>query len=386
MTTGVGLLLLLSGSTAQAGWLFVLSAGVLGLAGGSLAVRHRLKSAEVIRSVPSRLRVGDTTRVGLTLINNGRKPLPMLKLADAYPAFEPIGLATDRVPAQGRVEIELTRTAARRGVFDGADVELTSGAPFGMARSRRRIAVATRTVVVPHWVELRSFPILEPSSLPSDQLHERARTGAGEEFLGVRDYRPGDPPRSVHWRSTARAQRLVVREFEEMTYSRVAVVVGGPDAGLPPDSAFEAVVSAAASVALYALTTGHPVDLVRSGRPGMIDRLGGAGRVGILEWLASAHPSEDGLEPLAAAAAKAASRHGTVILCATEGSGSAGGLRASARIVQGMGARAIVVAADGDSWVHPEGRLDDLRRGLTATRTTLRILTKGKDLATCLGA
>ena len=133
-----------------------------------------------------------------------------------------------------------------------------------MTKSRRTIELPTSLTVVPRWVEIRSVPILEPSSFPSDVLHERARTGAGEEFIGVRDYRPGDPPRSVHWRSTARAGHLVVREFEEEVASRVALVLAGADAGTPPESAFETLVTAAASIGVYALQTGHPVDIVRS--------------------------------------------------------------------------------------------------------------------------
>ena len=173
--------------------------------------------------------------------------------------------------------------------FESGPVTLRAGSPFGFMSTSRTLQVESPIVVVPTWAELTSFPILEPSSIPFDVLHERARTGAGEEYLGVREYRPGDPQRAVHWRSTARVGQLVVREFEEEVQSRVTLVLAGSDFGDPPDSAFEWLASAAASIALYALNTGHPVDLLRPSRDG-VAHLGDPDRYDVLDWLAAAQP------------------------------------------------------------------------------------------------
>lgn len=75
-----------------------------------------------------------------------------------------------------------------------------------------------------------------------------AQVGESQEFLQLRDYRPGDPMRRIHWPSSARTGRLVVKETGEEYFARVALVVDtfaatGQEAGI------ETVVGAAASLA-----------------------------------------------------------------------------------------------------------------------------------------
>lgn len=381
---GSALLLFLAASTAQAGWLFVLAAGVLGLVGGSLVVRHNLKALTVERSMPRRARVGDSLRVGLTVSNPSSRPAPMLRLEDNHEAFPPVSVLVDRIEAEGVAVSELVRTAERRGIFSSGEIVLKTGAPFGFLKTERRIEVASPLTVIPRWVQLRSFPILEPSSFPADVLHERARTGAGEEYIGIREYRPGDPRRAVHWRSTARLGRLVVREFEEDVASRVTLVVAGRDHGSPPDSAFEHLVSAAASIMVYALSTGHPVELVRSGREGP-ERIVEPDRFAALDWLAGVEAGEANLDELVRVGLGAGGRRGTVVLLTT--TSAVADLEVAVRTTQTAGARAIAVVAKAASW-DPEAEDigDDVVRRSVGGRAMLKILYREGDLARCLEA
>jgi uncharacterized protein (DUF58 family) len=375
----------MAASTAQAGWLFVLAAGVLGLLGASLVTRHHLGSATIDRSVPRRARVGDEVRVGLT-VRGGERSLPLLRLEDRFDAFEPTVVASNRLRKNEAAHLELVKRAHRRGVFETGEVLLRSGAPFGFTSTSRSVQVASPLTVVPHHVELRSFPILEPSSSPSDVLHERARTGAGQEYLGVREYRPGDPPRSVHWRSTARVGRLVVREFEEEVQTRVTLVLGGTDVGEPPDSPFEVLVSAAASIALYALVTGHPVDVVRPSADGGIDQLADPDRYAVLDSLAAATPRDESLSPLVERALGRVGRRGTVVLLTSTLGAAMADLDDAIRLVQSAGSRAIAVVAQAGTWVEGSGNGDaDALAEVTGGRAAVMTIARGQELNECLG-
>ena len=380
-------LLFIAGSTAQASWLFVIAAGVLGLVVGSLFIRHHLNAATIERTAPRRVRVGDEVRVGLVVTNSGKKVLPMMRLSDRHGAFDDSAILVERIRPGQAAHVELVKTAVRRGAFSTGEAILVSGAPFGFLRSTRAIEVPTDVIVVPRWVELRSFPILEPSSYLSDAVHERARTGAGEEFLGVRDYRPGDPPRFVHWRSTARAGHLVVREFEEEVASRVSLVLAGADSGSPPDSAYETMVSAAASIGVYALATGHPVDLVRSAPGGEIEQIGDPDRFALLDWLARARPVDAALEPLVGAALERMGRRGTVVILAPNTGSVGASLDGAVRLAQAAGCRAIVIGARASSWLPPKERGAAREIDLSPLgehRTSVRMVSQGDDLSRCL--
>ncbi len=379
-------LLFLAGTTAQASWLFVIAAGVFGLVFGSLFMRHHLRNAEVMRSVPRRARVGDEVRVGISVRNSGKRRLPLMRLEDDYAAFQRTAVLVESVDPGSTAHVELVKKAHRRGAFGGGDVRLVSGAPFGFLATRRRVEVASELVVVPRWVEMRTFPILEPSSFPSDVLHERARTGAGEEFIGVRDYRPGDPPRYVHWRSTARAGHLVVREFEEEVASRVCLVLSGADTGVPPSSVFETLVSAAASIGIYALQTGHPIDMVRAASGGGVEQIAGPDRFALLDWLARAEPVDAPLTKLAAESLDRVGRRGTVVLFTPTTGASAASVSDAIKVVQSSGSRAIVISGRSSSWVRKGERpvqevsLEGIGGGRAATRT----ISKGDDLLRCI--
>lgn len=86
----------------------------------------------------------------------------------------------------------------------------------------------------------------------------------GSEFYGIRDYAPGDDPRRIVWSAVARTGELVVREAEHGITDRIAVVID-----TCPDNyrtgrfspAFEAAVTAAASVAISHLHAGFSVSV-----------------------------------------------------------------------------------------------------------------------------
>lgn len=381
---GVVGLLVLAGSTAQAGWLFVLAAGVAGLVGGSILLPQRLGSFELTRDLPARAVAGHDVAVTIGVRNTSRRSLPLARIEDLFLGLEEASYVSERLAGGGSSEARSMRRASRRGVFEGGEMRLRSGTPFGFVVASKRVAVASKMVVVPSWVELSSFPILEPASAPHDVLHERARTGAGEEYLGVRAYRPGDPKRFVHWRSSARAGTLVVREFEEHIHAPVSLVVAGADAGTAPDSAFEAIVRAAASIGDYALRTGHPIQIVMAGDEG-IRSVVRPGRGGMLQWLAEAQAGDADLGPLVSAGARGAGRRGTVVLLVTSAGLAPQSLIAALHAVQGAGARAVAVIADASTWA-PDGAPTPGPFRVPVDRSIVRLIRRGEDLRSCLQA
>lgn len=69
--------------------------------------------------------------------------------------------------------------------------------------------------------------------------------GESDEFVSLRDYRDGDPIRKIHWASSAKREKPVVKEFQDEFFVRQALVV---DSFSQPDGVFEEVISVAASL------------------------------------------------------------------------------------------------------------------------------------------
>jgi len=93
-------------------------------------------------------------------------------------------------------------------------------------------------------------------------------TGEAIEFVGTREYRPGDPVKNIHWRSWARRGEPVVKEYMEEYFCRIAIVLDTflPSKFTPAQHAsFEAAISVVASIADYFSRSEDIVDILAAG-------------------------------------------------------------------------------------------------------------------------
>jgi uncharacterized protein (DUF58 family) len=376
---GTGALLVVVGSTAQAGWLFVLAAAVTGPIFASALLVPRLRSCLPARTFPERASVGQTLSTALTVQNSGRRFLPLVRLEDDFPAAEKVDVLYEGIAAGATAEANVEVVATRRGRYESGPMTLWSSWPFGLVRSARTIEVASSVVVTPRSVELRAFSPLDHARSRPNHARVLERAGSGDEFLGVREYRSGDDARRVHWRSTARMSRLIVREYEEHASRRVTIVLAGSDYGTPPDSCFEVLVSAAASVALYAIECGHRVEVVRAAEGG-VEHVAVSGRVELLDWLATAAPTDLALAPLVGRVLGGDVGGGTVVLFSPTVGLAAAGLREAASTAASRGWITAAVLADASTWDESARTPDDLlSMGFPA-----HILRRGEEVKTCL--
>ncbi len=161
---------------------------------------------------------------------------------------------------QAKIAIELT--PLRRGVIRLDDLRVLLPDPFGIFQRCRRVkAPAATLTVLP-----RRYP-LPPVELPGGaafKISGEANTnsiGTSGEFVGLRDYRPGDPLRQIHWKSWARTGRPIVKELEDTYYPRYGLVVDTLSSDRT-DQQFEEVISVAASFAAAIDTSESLLDLM----------------------------------------------------------------------------------------------------------------------------
>jgi uncharacterized protein (DUF58 family) len=90
---------------------------------------------------------------------------------------------------------------------------LTSGDPFGLFLVQRQVPATSRVIVYPATVRLPQVE-LPMGTLSGGEAQRRRTHYITTNAAGVRDYAPGDSFNRIHWRSTARTGRLIVKEFE----------------------------------------------------------------------------------------------------------------------------------------------------------------------------
>ncbi len=113
--------------------------------------------------------------------------------------------------AAGRTEnVLITIPATRRGVFSTIQLELRSLWPLGLFATRARLEIEAPYVVQPSPAGTQALPTGEPGW----RYDRRKGRGEGDEFAGLREFRPGESPRRIHWRAAERTGQLLIKEWE----------------------------------------------------------------------------------------------------------------------------------------------------------------------------
>lgn len=262
LLAGLGLILYVIAATSGTGWLYVISAAVLAVIVVSAAgLLWSVRGLEVSREAPPTGRAGDPLECTLKVRNTGRLARYALEIEDELAGGTGRGALAQVKPG----ETAALRYSVRnpwRGVYSGGEVTVESAAPFGLFYGRRRVrAESGGTVVHPRTFDVAGLP--SPSAGDAEKEREESaalQRGEGEEFWGVREYRPGDPARLIAWGRSARSisgGQLAVVEHARQTAPPITVAMSLNHRA--PREAREMVVSAGASLLLGALLGGREV-------------------------------------------------------------------------------------------------------------------------------
>ena len=215
---------------------------VVGFGRARVAVRREI--------TPPRTHAGEQVAVTLDVHNGSAVPTSILEITDRIEGIpRPATFASPAIPPGRRATAAYVLTCRSRGVYDVGPLVVTVTDPFGLARLPRRLDVTTQLAVYPAVVPL--VPLPHASARDPSHRSERPAVAApqGQDFYTLREYQVGDDLRKVHWRSTARRGRLMIRQEELPSNLRGTVVldVRAAALGAAGETAFESAVIAAAS-------------------------------------------------------------------------------------------------------------------------------------------
>jgi uncharacterized protein (DUF58 family) len=271
--------------------IFSMGVGLVAIdAFAAVYVQRHAPKLSATRHLPQFVSFGERAQYRIALKNDGNVPMHSSTLVEVmaqpwpekgglpegarkgYPAYlrmlrrwrvievQPESLS-GMLPAQ-EIDLLVHVNPAARGlaVFQSMCTVVTG--PLGLVEARVDVAVKTATLVV--------LPQRIPVDLPAPVGQPLMQTGGialanhvgdSEEFRSLRDYRAGDPIRSIHWRSFARTGKPVVREYQQEFFARHTLVL---DTACHPDQrpTFEAAVSIAAWLVARPLDADSLLDLM----------------------------------------------------------------------------------------------------------------------------
>ena len=218
--------------------------------------RPRVDATRVV--IPERVRVGRPARSNLTILNAGRRrtsggialeQFGEVQLPVEVPSLEP-GESTT---------IETDLPTDIRGVYRVGPLDVTRADPFGLIRSGEPDEHVTQLWVHPTTHPLEPFPSGIARDLEGPESGEALEGGI--TFHTLRDYVRGDDLRQVHWRSSARSGKLMVRHNVDTNQPRSLVILDTRASSHSAES-FEDAVRAAASIVTASMKSGFEFRLL----------------------------------------------------------------------------------------------------------------------------
>jgi uncharacterized protein (DUF58 family) len=166
------------------------------------------------RSIPETLGLGDRYDAVLEIDSRWQWPfratiaheMPSSVLIDDPPMIE--------MSPGGSVAVPMPFTPMRRGRLQAGDVAIRATTGLGLLTRIIRLPLSVETTVVPSLANVRRFRLLAMQHRLQDVgVRALKRRGEGRSLAGLREYAPGDDPRYIDWKATARHDRMMLREF-----------------------------------------------------------------------------------------------------------------------------------------------------------------------------
>lgn len=214
--------------------------------------------------------------------------ISMKKGADPQEQLLPV------LPPKGAVEAKVVITPRRRGYIQFTGLTIIRPDPLNLCKSFSRIFNRESLLILPKRYEIPTIQLPGSRKFKLGGISLASSVGESEEFISLRDYRPGDPLRRIHWRSWAKTGKPIVKEYHDEYFVRHALVLDTFLKAAYRDI-FEEAVSVAASFACTIRTQDSLLDLLFVGTEAYCFTIGrGLGQTEqMLKILASVTPCQD---------------------------------------------------------------------------------------------
>lgn len=256
------------------------------LAGEWLLFRWRvevqLRRLRCVRTVNDSTRESGTlwtsrrVRVSVEIIPDGPVRLPFLRFRDWRPENISIDPESDANPQPNEIDTSMSGNASVRfdytcrpsgaGTVEFRGISVVIFDLHGLFFARRFLPARQTFRVLPTSVAVdAAHPMVKRvNALPPPGIHRLQRAGMGSELLELREYVPGDPPKAIAWKVSARRDQLMTREYESEVPVRTTLFVDcsfGTRHGQFGARPLDQIVRLAASIARSAMSVRDPVGL-----------------------------------------------------------------------------------------------------------------------------
>ena len=158
--------------------------------------------------------VGDVFKERFDINNGSRLPALWVEIRNATPISTSGSRLLTSLRGRQKQTYAVRMWLTRRGSFPLGPTIVTVSDPLGLFRIEKRISALKSVTILPMVFPIESF-LAPPGLLPGGQVTRRKSTDITPHATGVREYNSGDPMKRIHWPTSVRRGRLMVKEFDQ---------------------------------------------------------------------------------------------------------------------------------------------------------------------------
>jgi len=227
----------------------------------------------VTRDIDDTVYENDMLNIKIDVQNKRHLGVYFFEIVDQFPAAPPgeegVSLFILNMKPRETKKISCIVNCYRRGLWRLGPILIISQDALGFFKIKKRLNVLSPLLVYPSLFKIFTFPPLASGSVSWMGMETAKISGDSHEFFGVREYQRGDKLSRIHWPSTARHNRLIVKQFERNAIQEATVILDlkkEHNIGVGKETTLEYSVKIAGSIARYLLNEGAFVQLVAYGK------------------------------------------------------------------------------------------------------------------------
>lgn len=213
-------------------------------------LRINLSGIALAVSIDHPVFAGEQTCAFFTILNR-KKLIPKYSLRVIAPGTSsPVYCAF--IPQKDSVKKEIKIIFDKRGLYTYGDFFIQSGFPFILFEKSTALKVSGEVLVYPSLMDVEQ---VIPDITGQEGFSIRMTTGTGNDVHSIREFRYGDDWRNMHWKASAKASSLMVKEYSLTDIRKITLIIDN----LQPsqEEVFEKTLSLAGSLARYFLDSGY---------------------------------------------------------------------------------------------------------------------------------
>ncbi len=228
-----------------------------------IAARN-LSGLDIERTHPAAAFAGQLFPYTLTLTNPTSRSRRAVEVEDSIAGPAERGLDAALLPARGQAVRALPTRLLRRATRHRARAILTSSFPLGLWRTSMELRHTVDMTIYPRPVPPRALEQAQDAALLDAEEEESPRRDWSGDFHGIRPFQPGDRLKLIHWPATARAGRLMIRQFDRRLPEKYSIIfhsIRARNAPATGPDAFESALELLCGLILHCRDRTIPLDL-----------------------------------------------------------------------------------------------------------------------------